>query len=202
MESHDERIDAYIQKSAEFARPILMHLRKVMHKALPDVEETVKWGMPFFEYMGPLCNMAAFKQHCAFGFWKGSLMKDSEELKTKNEKAMGHLGKITSLNDLPEDKRIIAWIKEAARLNEEGVKVPERTKKEKKHIEMPDDFQKALTKNKKAREHYQQFSPSHKYEYLEWITGAKTEATRQKRIDTTIEQLSSNKSLNWKYGRK
>lgn len=202
MGSHDERIDAYMAKAGDFARPILAHLRTLVHKACPKVEETIKWGMPFFEYRGPLCNMASFKQHCSFGFWKGSLMKDADRLKSQNETAMGHLGKLTSMKDLPPDKQIIAWIKEAAKLNEDGVKAPERAKKEKRQIEIPDEMQKALVKNKKAASHFEKMSPSHRYEYLEWITEAKTDATKQKRIDTAIEWLTEGKSRNWKYERK
>ncbi len=202
MGNKDKRIDTYISKSAEFAKPILNHLRKLVHEACPDAQETIKWGMPFFDYKGPLCNLAAFKQHCAFGFWKMALMKDAVEMKGKNEYAMGHLGKITSLDDLPPNKKITAWIKEAAKLNDDGVKMPERKVKEKREIEMPESFKKALSKNKKATATYESFSPSHKYEYLEWITEARTEDTRNKRISTTIEWLTGEKSMHWKYQKK
>ena len=203
MGNKDKRVDAYISKSSEFAKPILNHLRKLVHEACPDAQETIKWGMPFFEYKGPLCNLAAFKQHCAFGFWKMALMKDAVEMKGKNEYAMGHLGKITSLDDLPPGKKIIAWIKEAAKLNDDKIKLPERKKSpEKKEIEIPGAFQKALDKNKKAAATFNNFSPSHKYEYLEWITEARTEETRDKRIATTIEWLTEGKLRNWKYMKK
>ncbi len=199
----DKRIDAYISKSADFAKPILNHLRNLVHAACPNVQETIKWGMPFFDYKGPLCNLASFKQHCAFGFWKNALMKDAKEMIDKNEQAMGHLGKITSMKDLPPDKKILGWIKEAVKLNDDNIKLPERKKSaEKKEIEIPDAFQKALNKNKKAAATFSGFSPSHRYEYLEWITGAKTEETRNKRIEKTIEQLKESKSLNWKYVKK
>lgn len=202
MGKHDTRIDTYISKSAEFAKPILLHLRKLVHEACPDVVETIKWGMPFFDYKGPVCNMASFKQHCSFGFWKSALMKDASQLKNNNEQAMGHLGKITSVKDLPADKKIIAWIKEAQNLNVDEVKLPEKKKKEKKEIEMPAEFKNALNKNKKASATYDNFSPSHKYEYLEWITEAKTEDTKNKRINTTIELLAEGKSRHWKYAKK
>src|SRR4051794_29744902 len=119
-----KEIDVYIAKSADFAKPILNHLRKLVHDTCPDVEEKVKWGMPFFDYKNaPMCNMAAFKQHAAFGFWKASLMKDKSLKETaESEAAMGHLGKITSLKDLPSDKKIIVWIKEAMKLNDDGIK--------------------------------------------------------------------------------
>ncbi len=203
MGNKDKRVDDYISKSAEFAIPILNHLRNLVHAACPNAQETIKWGMPFFDYKGPLCNLASFKQHCAFGFWKNALMKDAKEMIDKNEQAMGHLGKIMSLNDLPPDKKIIGWIKEAVKLNDDDVKLPDRKKiSEKKEIEIPEAFQKALNKNKKASITFNNFSPSHKYEYLEWITGAKTEQTIDKRIAKTIEQLTEEKSLNWKYVKK
>lgn len=122
MGTNDPRVDAYIAKSAEFARPILEHLRALVHKACPDVQETMKWSFPHFDYKGIVCSMASFKHHCAFGFWKASLMKDPHKILSSDE-AMGHLGKITSLNDLPSDRVMIAYIKEAAALNEAGVKV-------------------------------------------------------------------------------
>jgi uncharacterized protein YdeI (YjbR/CyaY-like superfamily) len=203
MGTKDKRIDAYISKSAEFAKPILNHLRKLVHAACPQVEETIKWGMLYFDYKGMMCHMASFKSHCAFGFWKASLMKDFSEMKDNNESAMGHLGKITSVKELPPDKKITAWIKEAVKINDDDLKLPERKKTgSKKEIEIPDALQKALNKNKEASTTFNNFSPSHKYEYLEWITEAKTEETRDKRIATTIEWLTEGKSRHWKYVKK
>ncbi|MEP7232587.1 MAG: YdeI/OmpD-associated family protein [Ginsengibacter sp.] len=202
MGNKDKRIDDYISKSAEFAKPILNHLRKLLHEACPDVQETIKWGMPFFDFKGPLCNLASFKQHCAFGFWKAALMKEAKQMKENNKGSMGVLGKLTSLSDLPPDSQIKSWIKEAAKLNADGVKAPDKKVKEKKEIETPESFTRALSKNKKAAAAYEVFSPSHKYEYLEWITGAKTEETRNKRIASTIEWLTEGKSRNWKYVKK
>ena len=149
MPKKNPRIDAYIKKAQPFAQPILIHLRKLVHQANPDVQETIKWGFASFDYKGPFCSMASFKQHCAFGFWKTALMKDAKEMIGKNEYAMGHLGKIMSMNDLPPDKKIIGWIKEAVKLNDDDVKLPDRKKSsEKKEIEIPEAFQKALNKNK------------------------------------------------------
>ena len=203
MGNKDKRVDDYISKSADFAKPVLSHLRKLVHDACPNVQETIKWSFPHFDYKGMMCSMAAFKQHCAFGFWKTALMKDAKEMIEKNDYAMGHLGKITSLNDLPTDKKITAWIKEAAKLNDDDVKLPERKRStDKKEIEIPDAFQKALNENKTAAATFYNFSPSHKYEYLEWITGAKTDETKSRRIVTTIKQLTEGKSLNWKYAKK
>jgi uncharacterized protein YdeI (YjbR/CyaY-like superfamily) len=202
MGNKDKRIDAYISKSGEFAKPILNHLRKLVHAACPNVQETIKWSFPHFDYKGMMCSMAAFKNHCAFGFWKSSIMKDAKELRGKNEDAMGHLGKITSLKDLPPDKKITAWIKEAMKLNDDDVKLPERKKTDlKKDVEIPAALQKALNSNTSAATKFNGLSPSHKREYIEWINEAKTEATKAKRIDTTIEWVSEGKSRNWKYMR-
>jgi uncharacterized protein YdeI (YjbR/CyaY-like superfamily) len=198
--STDPRIDEYIKKSAPFAQPILKHLRMLVHKACPQIEETMKWSFPHFDYKGILCSMAAFKQHCSFGFWKGSVLKDSKQLlKAVGETDMGWFDKITSLKDMPPDKVLIAYIKEAARLNEEGVKPVKEKKVGKAEIPMPGELTAALKKNKKAQTTFEQFSPSHKREYLEWITEAKTDDTRKKRIVTTIEWLTEGKSRHWKY---
>lgn len=204
MPKKDPRIDLYISKSAEFAKPILMHLRELVHVACQDVEETIKWSFASFDYKGPMCSMAAFKQHCAFGFWKASLMKDKTLTKNaESESAMGHYGKITSLKDLPSDKKIIAHIKEAMKLNDEGVKLPpKKVAKDKKEIVIPDYFLKELKKNKKALTTFQAFSPSHKREYIEWITEAKSDETKYRRIETAIEWMSEGKSRNWKYIKK
>jgi uncharacterized protein YdeI (YjbR/CyaY-like superfamily) len=199
MGKRDKRIDTYILKSADFAIPILNHLRELIHAACPEVEETMKWSFPHFDYKGTMCSMASFKQHCAFGFWKAALMKDKTLVdNAKRETAMGHLGRITSLKDLPTDKKMIAYIKEAMKLNVAGVKV-EKVKMAKKEIPIPDYFAKALAKNKKAKKVFDDFSPSHRREYLEWITEAKTEVTREKRMETTLEWLEAGKARNWKY---
>lgn len=168
------RIDAYIAKSQEFAKPILEHFRELVHKVCPDVEETIKWGTPSFDYKGPYCMIAAFKQHCAIVFWKASLMKDSTLMaNAKSETSMGHLKKIASLKDLPKDKVLISYLKEAAKLNADGVKLPSKSK-EKKELVVPDCFSKPLKRNKKAAETFNNFSYSKKKEYVEWITEAKT----------------------------
>ena len=188
MIQKDKRVDEYILKSADFAKPILIHLRSLVHQSCPQVKETIKWGFPHFDYKGMMCSMAAFKQHCAFNFWKTALMKDAKEMMGQNEYAMGHLGKIRSLADLPSDKKIAAWIKEAMKLNDNDVKLPERKKSAApKTIEIPDALQKALNKNKTAAAAFNNFSPSHKKEYAEWINEAKTDETKNKRIATTIE---------------
>jgi uncharacterized protein YdeI (YjbR/CyaY-like superfamily) len=197
----DPRVDAYISKCAEFARPILQHLRQLVHKACPAATETIKWGMPFFEYSGGLlCNMAGFKQHCSFGFWNASLLTDPEgALQIKNKTSMGHFERITSLKDLPADKTVIVLIKQAAKLNEQGIKKPATTKEPKAVPPMPPALGAALKKNKKAKTNFEQMPPSHRREYIEWIIEAKTEPTRDKRIATTIEWVLEGKSRNWQY---
>src|SRR5690348_10828913 len=159
MPKKDPRVDAYIAKSADFAKPILKHLRQLVHTACPDVEETLKWSMPAFMHKGILCGIAAFKEHCTFGAWKHSLIKTKLAAEDKNDEAMGQLGRIKSLSDLPPDKLLLAYIKEAVRLNEEGIKV-ERPKRPavKKELVVPDYFSAALKKNKKALGTFENFS--------------------------------------------
>jgi len=201
----EKKIDAYIAKSADFAKPILLHIRELVHKACPDVEEKVKWGMPHFDYKGgPLCHMAAFKQHAAMGFWKAALMKDAVLIENaKSETAMGHLGKITSLKGMPADKKITAWIKEAMALNDKGIKLSPKAKTaDKKELVIPDYFTKAIAKNKKAKQVFDNFAYSHKKEYLNWIIEAKTDETRNNRMATAIAWIAEGKGRNWKYEKK
>ena len=197
MGTKDPRIDAYIAKSADFAKPILNHVRKLMHGNCPDVTETIKWSMPHFEYQGGIfSNMAAFKQHCAFGFWLGDLLK----VDSKNEKAMGDFGRITALDDLPGDKEIARLIKAAMKLHDEGAKIPARAKSaEKKELEIPAAIIGAVKKNKKALATFEGFPYSKKKEYVEWFTEAKTEATREKRLAQSVEWMAEGKSRHWKY---
>lgn len=197
MPTTDPRIDAYIENAADFAQPILIHLRKLVHKACPDVTETLKWSMPSFLHKGILCGFAAFKAHCTFGFWKQSMMET--DAFPKNKTAMGSFGRIISIKDLPTDKVMIGLIHQAMELNEKGVKVAKQPPATKKELVVPDYLTKALSKNKKAKAQFDKFSYSHKKEYVEWITEAKTEPTRLKRLATTIEWLSDGKSRNWKY---
>jgi uncharacterized protein YdeI (YjbR/CyaY-like superfamily) len=194
---------AYIKAAAPFAEPILSHLRKLVHKACPEVEETIKWGFPHFEYKGVMCSMAAFKNHCAFGFWKSAIMSDPEKImEVKHRGAMGNFQRITSLSDLPSDKILIAYIKESKRLNEDDIKLLPRKKTIVKKLLVPVYFVKALKTNKDAWKNFDKFSYSNKKEYLEWIDEAKTQVTRGKRIETAVEWISEGKSRNWKYMKK
>jgi len=202
MAKKEKQIDAYIAKSADFAKPILNHIRELVHKTCPDVEEKMKWSFPHFDYKGEMmCSMAAFKQHAVFGFWKAALMKDPVLVENaRSEVSMGHLGRLTSLKDLPSDKKMTAWIKEAMQLTDKGIKLPSKAKStEKKELVIPDYFIKALSKNKKAKQVFENFAWSHKKEYLEWITEAKTEETRNKRMATALEWIAEGKGKNWKY---
>ena len=203
MPKKDPRIDAYIAKAQPFAQPILKHLRKLVHQACPDVQETIKWSFASFDYEGPFVTMAHFKQHCAFGFWKAALMKDSKNLKSNQETAMGHLGRITNIKDLPSDKIIIGYIKEAMKLNETGAKLPPRKKvTEATALPVPSYLKTAISKNKKAKEQWTVFTPGKKKEYIVWLAEAKTEETRNSRMEQAIEWISEGKIRNWKYLKK
>lgn len=205
MSPRDKRIDSYITNSRPFAKPILRRLRTLVHKACPAAEETMKWSFPHFDYRGEMmCSMAAFTHHCAFGFWKASLMNDPVLMtNARSEEAMGHLGRITSVKDLPSDKKLIAYIREAARLNDEGVKLKKApVSKEKKKLIIPSYFSSALKKNAKAAAIFNAFSYSNKKEYVEWVTDAKTTETRVKRIDTAMQWIAEGKVRNWKYVKK
>jgi uncharacterized protein YdeI (YjbR/CyaY-like superfamily) len=198
MPTIDPRVDAYIDnKAADFAKPILRHLRKLVHEACPDVVETWKWSFPHFDYKGVMCSMASFKQHCAFGFWKQSLM-ESDAIPAEKT-AMGTFGRITSLDDLPDDETMIALVKQAMKLNDDGVKVERKAPTTDKTLVVPEALTVALEQNPAASEHFNAFPYSKKKDYVEWITEAKSDATREKRLATTIEQLSEGKARHWKY---
>src|SRR4029450_11948946 len=118
MGNGDPRVDAYITKAPEFAKPILAHIRDVVHDACPGVEEDLKWSTPSFMYKGILCGMAAFKQHATFGFWKHDLVTGSPRV----EGSMG-FGRLTKGSDLPPKKALTTYVKKAAALNDAGIKV-------------------------------------------------------------------------------
>lgn len=196
MPTTDKRVDSYIERSQDFAKPILKHLRKLVHESCPEVTETLKWSMPSFEYKGMMCGFASFKQHCTFGFWKEALLT---EAKFPAKNAMGSFGRITSLKDLPNDATIKKLIKEAKRLNDENIQVPKKKPIKKTDISLPEALREALARNDAAAETFDRFPPSAQREYVEWITEAKTEPTRDKRLATTIQWLSEGKRRNWKY---
>ena len=194
MPAKDKRVDAYIAKSADFAKPILNHLRSLVHQACPQAEETIKWNMPFFTHQGNLCHFAAFKSHCAFGFWKSALVigpdKNAAMPGTDND-AMGNFGRITLLADLPPEEVLAGYVKKAAALNEAGVKVPDtRRKSTGQELVVPEYFTEALRKNKKALAKFEAYSNSHKREFVKWVSEAKREETRTKRLTQTIARLA------------
>lgn len=198
MPKKDPRVDVYIAKAAPFAQPVLKHLRALVHKGCPGVEETLKWSMPSFTYKGILCGMAAFKEHCTFGFWKHDMVVGAES-EAKAHDAMGSFGRITGVSDLPADKVLLGYIRKAAELNEAGIKKPARPKRDRKELQIPASLTAALRKNKKALATFEGFSYSHQKEYVEWITEAKRDETREKRLATTIAWLAEGKPRNWKY---
>ena len=192
----DPRIDDYIQSAAAFAQPMLVHIRDTVHQACPQVEETIKWGMPTFMHSGGiLCGMAAFKKHVSFGYWKHALVVGDGSA----QEGMGSYGKMASLKDLPPKKTLLAHIRKAAKLNEDGVKAPAQRKGAKPPPQEPDDLVAALRKNKAAQATYEAFPPSCKREYVEWITEAKREETRAKRLAQAVEWMAEGKRRNWKY---
>ena len=199
MRTRDKRVDAYIAKSADFARPILAHLREVVHDACPEVEETMKWSFPHFMYHGILCSMAAFKAHCALGFWKGSLILAENGAA---ETSMGQFGRITKLSDLPPKKVLAGYVRKAMALNESGARTAPRPKRARKALAVPEDLTAALEKNKKALTTFEGFSPSRRREYVEWITEAKGEETRRRRLEQALEWMAEGKPRNWKYMRR
>ena len=194
MASTDPRVDAYIAKSPDFAKPILIHLRKLAHAGCPEVEETLKWRMPHFLHKGILFGMAAFKQHCSVHFWKGKLVLGGKS----RAGVFGNLGRVTALSDLPGKRELLGYIKKAVELNESGVKSPKKSDPKKKLI-VPTYLIAALKKNKKAYAAFENFSYSHRKEYVDWITEAKRDETREARIKIMIQWLTQGKSRNWKY---
>lgn len=197
MSNRDPRVNAYIEKAADFAQPILRHIREVVHSACPEAEETLKWGFPHFTYKGILCSIAAFKGHCALTFWKADAILDPG---TVSGDAMGQFGRLTSVKDLPSRRILLGYVKKAKALNDAGAPGPiSRRARPRGEPEVPEDLQAALKKNKKASATFQGFSPGQRREYVDWITEAKRPDTRAKRLATTLEWLAEGKRRNWKY---
>lgn len=195
MGTKDPRVDAYIENAAEFARPILKRLRKLVHQYCPECEETIKWGAPHFAYKGKMYSgMSSFRAHAAFGFWHPMMRSDDSSLE-----GMGSFGKIQSLADLPAEGDFAKMAREAMKLTDEGVKAPPKPKKEREKLVMPADLKGALGKSKKAQAAYDAFSYSHKKEYLDWITDAKREETRAARVKQAVAWMAEGKSRHWKY---
>jgi hypothetical protein len=192
MPTKDPRVDAYIDQAAGFAKLILNEIRARVHAACPACKETMKWSTPAFDYKGPMCGMAAFKAHCMFGFWKAPLVVGGSN-------PHGRFRHLTSVADLPPKKEMAALIHKAMVLNDDGVVVARAAREKKAPARVPADLAVALQKNKKAKAAFAAFSPSHKREYVEWITEAKRDATRQQRLQTAVKWIAEGKSRNWKY---
>jgi uncharacterized protein YdeI (YjbR/CyaY-like superfamily) len=209
MPNIDPRVDAYIARSPDFARPILEFVREAIHAGCPDVEEGIKWRMPSFDYQGAiLCNVAAFKQHCAVNFWRAPDLKvNGKPIGSPGDKGgMGNFGRLTSVGDLPSRAAFVALVKQAVRLKAAGgrtlmARTPSRPRAP-RPVVVPDDFTRALARNRRARVTFEGFPPGHRREYVEWITEAKTDATRQRRLATAVEWLAEGKPRNWKYMKK
>ena len=199
MGTRDPRVSTYIKDAAPFARPILRHIRKVVHAACPDVEETMKWGMPMFTYHGILCFMAGFKQHVGLGFWKGGRVVKAGDNQAGS--AMGQFGRLTEVGQLPSPRVLTRYVREAMRINESGVGTPAKkaARRVKPAPRTPPDLRAGLERNAKAQAAWDSSSPSHRREYVEWITEAKRPETRARRVRTTVEWLTEGKSRNWKY---
>ncbi|MBO9714452.1 YdeI/OmpD-associated family protein [Sphingomonas sp.] len=191
----DSRHDAYIDRAADFARPILVWLRARIHAAVPEVEETIKWGMPSFYLKGrPLATMAAFKAHATFGFWNHEAL-----LKTERPDAMGSFGRITSLADLPSAPELEALIRRAAEIAESGAKPARARPQPRPEAEVPDELAEALAADDAAAETFRNFPPSCRREYCEWIAEAKRPETRAKRVAEAVGWMREGKRRNWKY---
>ena len=196
MGKKNPRVDEYIARAPAFAKPILVEIRERVHAACPEVEETIKWRQPSFDYKGMMCGMAAFKEHCVFGYWKAPLVLGAA---AEGTNAMGCRDKITTVADLPSKTAFRAHVKKAMALNEAGITVERPAKANKAEAVVPDDLAAALGRNKKAQAAFDKFSPSHRREYIEWITEARTDATRTKRTQQALEWLAEGKPRNWKY---
>lgn len=203
MAKFNPAVSTYIANSAEFAQPILIELRAIVHNFCPEVVETIKWNFPVFVYKGTiLCNMASFKEHCSFGFWLSSLMTDSHGIFQRTEQGgMGDLGKIRSLDDIPEPTKLGASVLEGMKLIDAGMKLPKKPKKDPKELSIPNELTKALAEHAAAKIVFDNFPYSHQREYVDWLNEAKTEATLNKRLETTISNLLEGKSKEWKYKR-
>ncbi|HSM04886.1 MAG TPA: YdeI/OmpD-associated family protein [Longimicrobiales bacterium] len=189
------RVDAYIEKARPFAQPILRHLREVIHRAEPRVEETIKWGFPHFEVGGIICSIAAFKAHCALTFWNAEEVLGGPGASG----AMGQFGRITTLEDLPDDTILEGYVRTAAALRDAGVTVTRAATAESPPVEVPADLARALEASPAAARTFEEFSPSHRREYVEWITEAKRDATRERRLAQAVAWMAEGKPRNWKY---
>jgi uncharacterized protein YdeI (YjbR/CyaY-like superfamily) len=203
MKKLNPKVTEYIAKSADFAKPVLNHLRELIHSTCPDVEEDIKWGTPHYSYRGDhLVMMAGFKNHCSFSLYKAEIMKDKTiQESVKAGKKFGYMDKVKSIDELPAKKVLVAYIKEAMVINESGIKKAIVKSDKPKVVEMPDYFAKALKANAKANKVFNEKSDSFRKEYIVWISDAKTEDTRQKRIEQSLEWIAEGKGRFWQYAK-
>ncbi len=191
-------IDAYIQDAAPFARPILTELRQQVHQTLPGVREQIKWGMPFFCLQHNLCFMAAFKTHCGFGFWRADAL-GLQVPAAGSTKGMGQFGKILSCDDLPPSASLQALLLQAAALDASPVVAAPRRRPVPVSLAMPEVLAQALQQHDQAGSFFRQMTITQQNDYIQWLLDAKTDVTRQKRLDTIIQWLAEHKTRNWKY---
>lgn len=203
MASYNSKVDEYIAQSADFAKPILEHWRQLIHDTCPEVTEAVKWSNPHFDYKGDfMLVMASYKKHCSFSFLKAAIMTDPRLKESASLKPVQRfLGKVTKMSDLPSDEDFIELLKEAMVLNEQKTKVvvPKADKPKAAALEIPDYLAEKLAANPKAKEVFETKSASFRKDYITWLTGAKTDATRQKRIEEALEWIAEGKGRFWKY---
>ncbi|MEP7064457.1 MAG: YdeI/OmpD-associated family protein [Gemmatimonadota bacterium] len=197
MPKTDPRVDAYIAKANDFAKPILARVREMVHEACPDVEERMKWSSPFFDYKGQMmCGMAAFKEHCSLIFWKAPLI---DGVPRNGDPSRGSFGRITSVKELPTKKVFSGYIKAAMALNEAGITVKRPKAGPKPEAKVPKELASALEKNKKAATVFANFPPGQRREYCDWISEAKREETKAQRVTQAVEWIAEGKTRNWKY---
>ena len=203
MSQFNPKFDEYYAKSADFAKPIMEYLRQIIHETCPDVEEVIKWGIPHFDYHGDMmCIFAAYKNHCSFSIWKAALMTNPKlKENIKPEQTMGNMDKIKSLSDLPDKETLIAYVKEAMALNENGIKIVKPKSEKPKVIQVPDYFSEILEGAPLVKAIFESKSPSFRKDYLVWIIDAKTEASRQARIEQALEWIAEGKGRFWKYNK-
>lgn len=203
MSNRDTRIDDYISNAGAFAQPILIHIRELIHITIPEIQETIKWGMPSFDYKGALCNFASFKAHCSFGFWKPTLINDPTGLLQNNAanggEAMGNMGRLTSIQDLPSDAIFMDWLLQAKRLNDQGISIKKGPRKETPNLSLPECMISAFSENNKAKVQFEGFSQACQNEYIIWISEAKREETKMKRLEIALVDIELGRKRNWQY---
>lgn len=204
MAQLNSKVDEYIAKSEDFAKPILEYLRQIIHETCQDATEDIKWGTPHYSYKGDhLCMIAGFKNHCSFSIYKAEFLQDKEIAESvKAGKKFGYMDKLKSVSELPSKEVLVSLLKEAMTINEQGIKKEKAVSDKPKVIETPEYLTEALDANTKAKEVWESKSASYRKDYLVWITDAKTDATRQKRIEQSLEWIAEGKGRFWQYEKK